>query len=248
MKQNYELCLVNERVTLVPYRPEHLIRYHEWMKDPELLAATGSDPLSFEEEVEMQKTWRDDPNKCTFIVHSTKDCNSSSNTSSSGNTASEQQQEKQEFSIVENLTAMVGDVNLFLSDIDEPEEDVNDDGDNGIETANTATTTVKRQAEIDIMIAEAGYKRMGLGKSATCCMLLYGSNALNVHRFFCKINEDNLASLQMFRGLGFVQCNYAACFRQIELELIKPIADLNEMLKPYGDYRIIQCAPDNSGG
>lgn len=29
--------------------------YHEWMKRPELLEATASEPLSFEEEVEMQR-------------------------------------------------------------------------------------------------------------------------------------------------------------------------------------------------
>ncbi len=43
-------------------------RYHTWMKSPELLELTGSEPLSLEEEFAMQRTWRDSKDKCTFIV------------------------------------------------------------------------------------------------------------------------------------------------------------------------------------
>ena len=50
MKLNYDTCLAGEKATLVPYRPEHVQKYHEWMKDPELLELTGSEPLSMEEE------------------------------------------------------------------------------------------------------------------------------------------------------------------------------------------------------
>jgi hypothetical protein len=38
------------------------------MKDSELLEATCSEPLTFEEELEMQRTWREDEDKLTFIV------------------------------------------------------------------------------------------------------------------------------------------------------------------------------------
>lgn len=35
-------------------------RYHEWMKSVELRTLTASEPLTLEEEYEMQKTWRED--------------------------------------------------------------------------------------------------------------------------------------------------------------------------------------------
>lgn len=227
MKQNYEICLINEKVTLVPYRPEHTRKYHEWMKDPALLEATDSEPLSFKEEVEMQQSWRDDPMKCTFIVHSTEISNFHGD-----------DVECKEFSISNNLQAMVGDVNLFLSDIEESEQEG--------ATKENDDSKAQIQAEIDIMVAENIFKRQGLGKAATCAMLLYGANELHIHRFFCKINEDNIASIKLFEGLGFIQCAYAACFKQVELEFVKTKSELNDMLKPFGDYKTIKC-PDTAG-
>ncbi len=38
------------------------------MQDPELLEATASEPLTMEQEIEMQHEWRDDEKKCTFII------------------------------------------------------------------------------------------------------------------------------------------------------------------------------------
>ncbi|KAG7345916.1 acetyltransferase GNAT domain containing protein [Nitzschia inconspicua] len=122
MKLNYKTCLVGEKVTLVPYRSEHVPKYHEWIQDPSLLEATGSEPLSYLEETEMQQSWRDDPKKCTFIVHRTPlVCNQNSTS----------------FDVNDNLHYMVGDINLFLSEIDndedEDEQDVNQ---------NTSTTSI----------------------------------------------------------------------------------------------------------
>lgn len=219
MKENYEICLAGKKVTLFPYRPEHVPKYHEWMKDPELLEATDSEPLSFEEEVKMQQSWRDDPEKCTFIVHASEVCDLGDS----------------EVSVKKNLLAMVGDVNLFLSDIEPDEED---------RVSSSETESPLIQAEIDIMIAEKDKKRRGFGKAATCSMLLYGLITLKVHRFFCKINEDNAASRKLFEGLGFTQCGYAACFKQVELELVGPLEKLNEILKRDGDYRVLRCPED----
>eukprot|EP01012_Entosiphon_sulcatum_P010737 TRINITY_DN16360_c0_g1_i1.p1 TRINITY_DN16360_c0_g1~~TRINITY_DN16360_c0_g1_i1.p1 ORF type:complete len:217 (-),score=42.12 TRINITY_DN16360_c0_g1_i1:104-715(-) len=61
-------CLEGPRVRLVPYAPEHVPKYHEWMTDPELLELTASEPLSLEEEVKLQREWAEDPHKTTFIL------------------------------------------------------------------------------------------------------------------------------------------------------------------------------------
>lgn len=38
------------------------------MQSEELLAQTASEPLSLEEEYDMQRKWREDDDKCTFIL------------------------------------------------------------------------------------------------------------------------------------------------------------------------------------
>lgn len=35
-------------------------RYHEWMKSPELQQLTASEPLTLEQEYDMQRSWRED--------------------------------------------------------------------------------------------------------------------------------------------------------------------------------------------
>lgn len=41
-------------------RKEHVPTYHEWMKDPIIQEQTASEPLSLEEEYEMQRSWAED--------------------------------------------------------------------------------------------------------------------------------------------------------------------------------------------
>jgi RimJ/RimL family protein N-acetyltransferase len=201
------------------------------MKDPDLLEATASEPLSLEEEIEMQQSWRDDPKKCTFIVHATE----AFPLDDDGSNSSEY------FSVRDNLGGMIGDVNMFLSDMDEEEEEEELEGNND---GTTGTKYPKPlQAEIDIMIAEQSYRNKGLGRAATCSMLLYGATMLGIHRFFCKINEDNKGSIKLFESLGFLQCDYAACFKQVELELIiKPeTQEVKELLEAHGAYKTMTC-------
>ncbi|KAI6024906.1 GNAT domain-containing protein [Pisolithus microcarpus] len=68
-----------DKVVLVPYREEHVEKYHQWMSDPRLLQLTASEPLTLAEEYEMQsksamprllphQKWREDPDKLTFII------------------------------------------------------------------------------------------------------------------------------------------------------------------------------------
>uniref|UniRef100_A0A8B9SW44 N-acetyltransferase 9 (putative) n=1 Tax=Anas platyrhynchos TaxID=8839 RepID=A0A8B9SW44_ANAPL len=72
MRINQDTVLQGSRVTLVPYTPAHVPRYHAWMQSEELQRLTASEPLSLEQEYEMQRSWRDDADKCTFIVLDTE--------------------------------------------------------------------------------------------------------------------------------------------------------------------------------
>ena len=68
MRDNWNIALEGRCCVLVPYRTHHVNRYHQWMSDPKLLEATASEPLSLDEEYEMQRTWREDAksNECLF--------------------------------------------------------------------------------------------------------------------------------------------------------------------------------------
>ncbi|XP_069576055.1 alpha/beta-tubulin-N-acetyltransferase 9 [Brachyistius frenatus] len=95
MKINENTLLEGHTVVLVPYNANHVPRYHEWMKSPELQQLTASEPLTLEQEYDMQKSWREDDDKCTFIVL-----------------------DKQRWADpgVQEEQCMVGDVNIFLTD------------------------------------------------------------------------------------------------------------------------------------
>lgn len=209
MKANYHTCIKGEKVILVPYRSDHVDTYHQWMQDEYLLDATGSEPLSMEEEIKMQQEWRDDELKCTFIVLSLDKCTSI------------------DFSIVDTnedfiqdtIESMCGDVNLFLSD----EEDESDSEDEDFTRGQDEDA--RKQAELDIMIAAEDCRGKGLGKEAVCLMMLYGAQNLDIRRFVVKIKEDNIASRALFSKLGFVQCNYAECFKEVELEFKRDSSD-----------------------
>ena len=50
MRLNENTKITTPNFTLVPYKPIHVPKYHNWMKEPEMLELTASEPLSLEEE------------------------------------------------------------------------------------------------------------------------------------------------------------------------------------------------------
>lgn len=105
MKENYHTTIVGQKVQLVPYRRKFVEKYNDWMKDPYILEMTASEPLTLDEEFDMQKSWVDDPYKCTFIILSRE----LDYASISGGRGSDD----------EEVTRMAGDVNLFMNDHDD---------------------------------------------------------------------------------------------------------------------------------
>ena len=204
MKLNYETCIVGKQSILVPYRPEHVNTYHEWMKDPYLLEMTASEPLSLEEEIEMQESWINDNDKCTFIILYKDLCHGVPENGAEMNqhVGDQNMMDNPDF-IVDNINVMIGDVNLFLSN-------TNDEG--------NSTT---KEAELDIMVAVQQYRNKGIGKEVVQLIIYYGITKLNISRFFVKINDKNTMSLKLFQDkFNFKMCGYTECFKEYELEYI----------------------------
>ncbi|CAI0383583.1 unnamed protein product [Linum tenue] len=188
------VSLEGEKVILVPYMEAHVPRYHEWMQDPALLQATGSDPLSLEEEYTMQLSWTRDPLKRTFIVLD---------------------KDFLEGGFVHgdpHVEAMVGDVNIYMNDLDDPQ-----------------------MAEVEIMIAEPKSRGKGLGKESVLMMMAYAIESLGIHMFRVKIGEANGSSLHLFQKLRFEQVSHSEVFKEVTLEL--PVTEMRrkELLSSVGN-------------
>ncbi|KAJ2391877.1 N-acetyltransferase 9 [Coemansia sp. RSA 2611] len=175
MRANEKLAIVGRQVALVPYEKEHVPRYHEWMKSPYLQEMTGSEPLSIDEEYAMQQTWRTDDDKCTFIVLS-KDA---------GSTACN----------VHDTSRMIGDVNIYLNNADNPHE-----------------------AELEVMIAEETHAGKGIATEVLRLMMGYAVSDIGVDDFVVRIKEYNSASIHIFENkLGFVETERAPVFKEVTL-------------------------------
>lgn len=68
MKLNEKIKIVGNQVILVPYEAKHVPKYHSWMQSKELQQLTASEQLTLEKEYEMQRSWREDEDKCTFLI------------------------------------------------------------------------------------------------------------------------------------------------------------------------------------
>ncbi|SPO34995.1 related to N-acetyltransferase [Pseudozyma flocculosa] len=231
MRINRETVLVGRTVV-----KQHVPTYHEWMKDPQIQQQTASEPLSLDQEYEMQRTWAIDEDKLTFIVLARP----------------EGQQDATDSLPVNELIArcpMVGDVNIFFNEAhdDEPAGNGSDDGDEEDDAvadsrptsplpAGTRKGDKTYDAECEIMIAERDYRRKGLAKEALQLLFHYATTK-NTPRpsprhageadvlpippnwLTCKISLDNHASIALFERLGFVKVKTSEVWNEVEMRL-----------------------------
>ncbi|SZF01262.1 unnamed protein product [Blumeria hordei] len=100
---NQGIAVQCSNIVLVPYERKHVAVYHEWMKSEEIRQSTASERLSLAEEYEMQKNWRTDADKLTFIICAVPPRSA----------------EDIRAGVFASSEFMVGDVNLFISAADE---------------------------------------------------------------------------------------------------------------------------------
>ncbi|KAG6877377.1 hypothetical protein C0993_007964 [Termitomyces sp. T159_Od127] len=141
MKANECTVLVGSKIVLVPYLPEHVPKYHTWMQDEELQKLTASEPLTLQEEYQMQQKWRLDDDKLTFIILSRT-------TPSGEQLLPDVPQVLSPTNSAIQALPMVGDVNMFLNGViptgsEAPSKDHAEDGED----------TEQFEAEMEIMIA-----------------------------------------------------------------------------------------------
>jgi RimJ/RimL family protein N-acetyltransferase len=178
----------------------------------ELQKLTASEPLSLTEEYEMQRSWRKDADKLTFIACLPPSSIPTTITPGQEDTPSQ----------------MLGDINLFLVDND-------DDEDNDDETKNNNPTSIL--GEIELMIALPSYHRKGHGRASLLAFLHYiltNTSAIltdyttinhspkqsQLSYLRVKISESNKKSIALFESVGFsrtsAEANY---FGEVELRL-----------------------------
>ncbi|KZT68469.1 hypothetical protein DAEQUDRAFT_671297 [Daedalea quercina L-15889] len=208
MRWNQNIIIVDPQVVLVPYRHEHVAKYHEWMTSPELQELTASEPLTLEQEYEMQRKWREDEDKLTFIILA--------NGPPAPLQPAPEAAPKSEPDVhwLRKLP-MVGDVNLFLKG-DPSDEDF--------------------EAEVEIMVAEPAYRRRGLAYTVLQLFLssVTASSTSPLHpspssasparlppiprtRLVARIGAQNAPSIALFAKLGFVETRRVEVFGEVEM-------------------------------
>ena len=230
---NATIKVRSTKVSLVPYTKAHVPEYHEWMKDPDIQAATASEPLTLAEEYAMQESWRRDGDKLTFIVVKP--------------TLGKERGQGWEGGEEE----AIGDVNMFISTRDEDEEGHDGGGEKRV------------VGELELMIARKAKQGRGYGRAAISLFMVYiishqkeileeyarfhdDVNETTVRSdvtrrakesldyFSVKIGVANARSIKLFEGLGFEKVSEEAnYFGEFELRLSTEWMSVEKMREKY---------------
>jgi RimJ/RimL family protein N-acetyltransferase len=123
---------------------------------------------------------------------------------------------------------MIGDVNLFISDVDEAEDA---DSERKPERTNIDGAN-RKKGELEIMIAEPSARRKGYASQALKLMICYAMQELNLgpEDFLVKIGMDNAASIRMFENLGFSIVKRVEVFQEVEMRVVTRISQFKWLM------------------
>ena len=181
---NEHTAVRSKRLRLEPYSEHHVPKYHEWMKDSGIQVATASEPLTLQEEYDMQQSWRTDHDKLTFIVaYDLASLDPPSTTKDS---------------------AMIGDVNLFINHV---ETDYNETllfGELELMIAEKSQQGRGhgRAALLLFMAYILNHEQEILHEYHVSST---PTTRLGFAYFVVKIGEDNTRSIALFESLGFAK-------------------------------------------
>ncbi|PIK51617.1 putative N-acetyltransferase 9-like protein-like, partial [Apostichopus japonicus] len=143
--------------------------YHEWMKSKELQELTASEPLTLQEEYEMQLSWHQDENKLTFLIMDL---------------------DKWKMASFSEEDCMSGDVNLFLNnDEDKSVAEIE------IMVAEPSCRGRGFGREAIYLMMKYGVDKLGL-KKFTAKIGMKNSKSLNL---FSKLGFQEIARSQVFQ-------------------------------------------------
>ncbi|EPS43066.1 hypothetical protein H072_2942 [Dactylellina haptotyla CBS 200.50] len=232
MRLNESVAVITNKLVFLPYEASHVETYSEWMGSEAIREATASERLSLAEEYAMQKSWREDADKLTFILSLPSD---------GIKAAASHDGPLKNYIVVEGVDdkpeILIGDVNLFLYEDDEEEE-----------VEGQERGPVEMVGEVELMIARPEFQGRGLGKLAVIIFILYvlqhqgdilsqdSSRNLKGKSFKhlrVKIGKENTRSLELFQKLGFVKLTEEPnVFGEFELRLkIEPLEGVQENLE-----------------
>ncbi|KAI8983174.1 acyl-CoA N-acyltransferase [Trametes punicea] len=189
MRANEKTVIVHPDVVLVPYRTEHVAKYHEWMTSAELRELTASEPLTLEEEYEMQRKWQMDEDKLTFILLSGTSFNARDDAPLTP----------------ERLSGlpMIGDVNLFLKGA--PDEE-----DFEVEVEIMIAEPAYRRRGI-------AHTALQLLLSYATASSSPSPLPVPKEKLVARIGDKNEPSIRLFEKLGFAITKRVPVFEEVEL-------------------------------
>lgn len=90
-----------------------------------------------------------------------------------------------------------------------------------------------RRAGVGILIARKEHRMQGLATEALEILIKYAFSTLQLHQLYCNINEDNLASLKLFKKHGFREIGKKVDWIRQNNSWINVI--LLQLINPYED-------------